>query len=426
MNIAKTAFRLCLSFALAAGVATNAHAADVGAGTGILGLPAPNNQVDTPSDGANDQSRTNIDDSFTLTLGPGTYEGTSWSYHAGQTGSVIPFLAVSTGADTYEYLSVGSQVDVDAGGLDVDVTVPFGGSAFTLASSTELFAGIVNPPVAGSQNPIYTNLASGSTVDHNNNAEGDITAQSPPVAGLGIDGLNHTNLARSYAFSIDVQEVVANASITWDAVDTETTASDLIGGPTIPFVAATYPGGGNAGGNDDGSTSGNFFTSGGGDTGNEGLNEVLNSHGWKGGTPAAQIITLDGLTAGEDYRIQVLAAGDTRGCCNTRTQTADDLVGSISGEMTRGDDSVVGTFTATSATQEIEIAGGQDPGLSGYILTRVTAGRADGEVLVEALNYGFGANGAGMPSTVVTVPEPNSVALLLVASLSLLMGRRRR
>ena len=88
--------------------------------------------------------------------------------------------------------------------LDLDLTLPFGGTSFSLTSSTEIFGGIVNPTVAGSQNPIYTNLASGSQMDHDNNADGLL---SPAVVGGTVDGFGHANLARSYAFSIEVDPV---------------------------------------------------------------------------------------------------------------------------------------------------------------------------------------------------------------------------
>jgi hypothetical protein len=140
----------------------------------------------------------------------GEYVGSTFSFNAGQTGSVIPYIAASTGDDTYEILAVGSQVDIDTSGFDVDTTVPFGGSSFTLAAETELFAGIVNPAEAGSQNPIYTNLASGETVDHDNNADG---AMSLAVVGGAVDGFGHANLGRSYAFSIDVNQVPEPSSV---------------------------------------------------------------------------------------------------------------------------------------------------------------------------------------------------------------------
>lgn len=199
---------------------------------------------------------------------------------------------------------------------------------------------------------------------------------------------------------------VANAAITWGAVNGNTSAGDLIGGPSIPFSPIAYDGG---------NAEGAFFTGDGGDTGNEDLNFVYNSHGWNG---AGASITLDGLVPGEDYQIQLLGAGDTRGCCNTRNQAADDGVGNVSGDFGRGNTSVVGTFTATKASQAISIVGGTengvDPGLSGYILTD-GAGN-----LVSAYNV------AGSIESTVTVPEPSSAVLLLLAGMGLSMRRRRR
>ena len=186
------------------GLVANANAATVGAGVGILDLAGANNAVDTPTDGSNDQSRQNLDISFTATLGAGEWEGTSWTYRAGQVGSVIPYLAVETGDKVYEIVAVGDQVDIGDDGLDADVTVPFGGAPFSVGADTVLYGGITNPTEIGSQNPIYTNLASGSMMDHDNNADGML---SPAVVGGSVDGFGHANLSRSYAFSIDVNPV---------------------------------------------------------------------------------------------------------------------------------------------------------------------------------------------------------------------------
>lgn len=206
-------FRRLLAILAAAGTlafATTSHAQTVGAGIGILDLPGANNAVDTPSDGTTDQSRQNLDQSFTATLGAGEWMGSTWSFRAGQAGSVIPYLAQATGPDSYTILAVGDQVDVTSSDLDMDITLPFGGASFTLAGDTEIFGGIVNPKEAGSQNPIYTNLNSGSFMDHDNNADGNL---SPAIVGGAVDGFGHANLARSYAFSIDVQQVPEPTSV---------------------------------------------------------------------------------------------------------------------------------------------------------------------------------------------------------------------
>ena len=205
------------------------------------------------------------------------------------------------------------------------------------------------------------------------------------------------------AFALTAQAQAA--SITWSAPVQATTVADLVGGPEIDFVGAPFPGGG-------GNAAGTFFTGDGGNTGSTGLNMVYDSHGWNG---AGATVTIDGLTSGADYLVQLLGAGDTRGCCATRTQAADDGNGNVSGDFMRGASSVVGAFTADAATQDIMIVAGTvdgvDPGLSGMIVAT-----SAGEV-VSAFNYAGEA---------VSIPEPSSILMSLFGGLALLSLRRRR
>lgn len=173
----------------------------VGPGVFVVDEAGANNAVDTPSNGSNDQSRQNVDISYTALLPAGTYGGNVWSYRAGQTGSVTPYIAVSNGDHSYEIVAVGNEVVIGDADLDQNFTSVFGGGSFTLDSNTTVYGGIVNPTEIGSQNPIYTNLNSGGLMDHDNNNDGNL---SPPVVGGTVDGLGHTNLPRSYAFSIDI------------------------------------------------------------------------------------------------------------------------------------------------------------------------------------------------------------------------------
>ena len=203
--------RLIFAGLLVLGLTANSQAETVGAGIGILDLDGANNTVDTMSDGTTDQSRQNLDISFTATLGAGDYTADSWSFRAGTTGSVTPYLATRTGDHTYEIIAVGDQVDVAADGVDVDWSGAFGvNNSFSLGAETEVFGGIVNPTEPGSQNPVYTNLNSGSFMDHDNNVDGML---SLPVVGGAVDGLGHTDLPRSYAFSINIVPEPATFSI---------------------------------------------------------------------------------------------------------------------------------------------------------------------------------------------------------------------
>ena len=186
-----------------------------------------------------------------------------------------------------------------------------------------------------------------------------------------------------------------NAAITWDAPNANTTVTDLIGGRSITFVPFEYDGG---------NADNNFLTVEGGTTGDDLLDEVYNSHGWNADGSS---ITLDGLTEGEAYMVQLLGAGDTRSCCNTRNQAADDGVGNVSGDFPRGNSSVIGTFTATGASQTIMIvsgtANGVDPGLSGFILTD-----AAGSV-ISAFNVGRTAGDDVTVTQSVPADEPGTL-----------------
>ena len=185
--------------------------------------------------------------------------------------------------------------------------------------------------------------------------------------------------------------------ITWGAVNTNTTLADLIGGPSITFTPFEYDGG---------NAEGTFLTGDGGTSGDDVLDSVYNSHGWNAD---GATITLSGLTAGESFQVQLLGAGDTRDCCNTRNQAASDGQGNVSADFPRGNSSVIGTFTASGDTQDIMIIAGTDngvdPGLSGFILTNAdgnfisasNVGRTTGEDIVLSTT----------PAAPLTVEETN-------------------
>lgn len=191
-----------------------------------------------------------------------------------------------------------------------------------------------------------------------------------------------------------VQSIAGPAgAITWGDVDLDTQVGDLIGGPSITFAPFAYDGG---------NAEGTFWTGDGGTTGDDILDSVYNSHGWNGDGAS---ITLDGLTAGQSYQVQLLGAGDTRGCCNTRNQAGDDGMGNVSGDFPRGNSSVIGSFTASGDSQEIMIVSGTDngvdPGLSGFIVTDASGG------FLYAFNVG---REAGNDITVMVQVEPSLIA----------------
>ena len=185
---------------------------------------------------------------------------------------------------------------------------------------------------------------------------------TPTLTGAGITWEAPFNLTS--ANQIDTSgTLVGAANVTSDSNNQTVTT----GGENILFSGSNI--------SPNTTNTGTFFTGGGGDTGNTELNTVLNSHGYSGSTWSFQV---SGLTGGADYQIQLLGAGDTRGCCSGRNQRAGDAESpeNVSGDFSRsGVGSVIGTFTAGGATQTINILpginNGVDPGLSGYILRSV-------------------------------------------------------
>ncbi len=157
---------------------------------------------------------------------------------------------------------------------------------------------------------------------------------------------------------------------------------------------------------------GTFFTGGGGTTGNADLNTVLNSHSYSGGTWSIQ---LTGLTTGADYQIQLIGAGDTRGCCSSRNQRGGDAESpeNVSGDFSRsGVGSVIGSFTASGTTQTINILAGinngVDPGLSAYLLRSVAPPTPQAPTDIALSNIDLAPNSAsGTPVGSLTTSDPN-------------------
>lgn len=198
------------------------------------------------------------------------------------------------------------------------------------------------------------------------------------------------------------------ASITWQPVLVNTTAGDIItdgslhsssnsaGGSDQTINGVTFsadavgPLGSNAGGT--------FYTTGTGvnTTGDVSLDGLLDSHSYIAGGGSFDI---SGLVAGNSYTIQIIAVGDTRGCCADRNQQFGGG-GNVSGDLRRGDpSSVVGNFIADGPTQTIDVLVGggtsSDPGLSGFQVRNVT------------------------------IPEPGTALLSFAGLLGLALRRRR-
>jgi hypothetical protein len=153
--------------------------------------------------GADGGERLNIDAAHPLTLSPGSYNVDDFSFQStAAAGTVTPFLARSTGTDSYQTVWVGGAVGGILGDLAVD---PTGG--FTLTGSESLFAGF------------YT--ASGGRVAYTEGvarppgfglSEHDDTFTGPSAAGQSVTGFSFPDLARTYSFSVGVTAVPEPAS----------------------------------------------------------------------------------------------------------------------------------------------------------------------------------------------------------------------
>jgi len=123
---------------------------------------------------------------------------------------------------------------------------------------------------------------------------------------------------------------------------------------------------------------------------------VLDSLAWDGPNP--KILTLNSLTVGEVYQIQLFVSDD-RGCCGGRDQFWSD-------------NSAIGAGNETSTAPH---------GNSTYVIGRFTADAVSQEI------YGFGdsqAQNALNGYVLRSVPEPSAALLSTLAGLALLRRRR--
>ena len=125
------------------------------------------------------------------------------------------------------------------------------------------------------------------------------------------------------------------------------------------------------------------------------LVELLDSHSWHPGNPQTATVTLEGLTVGSPYQIQVIGAVDLRTCCAERIYEPDDGTGNFTTGTTvqRGlVQSIVATFTADASTQAFQwrslggVEGHNDPAMSGLVVLQIPE---PGSMLLVALALGI-------------------------------------
>jgi hypothetical protein len=149
--------------------------------------------------GADSGERLNIDNNRSLTLAAGTYDVDDFSFNGTAVGgTVTPFLARLTGADTYQTVWVGGAVPGVSAGVSVD---PVG--SFTLASGDTLYAGFYTAAggrVAFTEGP--GRPPGFGVTDHSS------TVTAVTVPGESIGWFSNPDLQRTYAFSIGVNPAV--------------------------------------------------------------------------------------------------------------------------------------------------------------------------------------------------------------------------
>lgn len=120
----------------------------------------------------------------------------------------MPFLAESTGADTYDVLWVGDPVVTQSG-----IVTSSPESPVSIGAATNVFASFYT---AGGGRVAFNNTG---TTDHDN-------AFSPPSAGDSVSGFSNPNLARGYSFAVAVSQDAPGTKTLGPGAGTSTTGID--------------------------------------------------------------------------------------------------------------------------------------------------------------------------------------------------------
>jgi len=117
------------------------------------------------------------------------------------------------------------------------------------------------------------------------------------------------------------------------------------------------------------------------DSSEPGMNQLLDSYSWVGASPGTLSLTLEDLTVGLEYTIQLFGIADSRDCCGDRTYQPDNGTGEFITDPTfhlkRSDHiSIIGTFVADANTQTVQLRSldndpiHAEPGLAGLAVWR--------------------------------------------------------
>ena len=374
-----------IALALCAGLASFAQAAAVGPGAGAVTASA-NGGLDNPGG-----TRTNVDLTNSVFLQPGTYSASNFSFDAGQSGSVQPFIATGTGVngtsgDTFNVLAAGMDNSVSPSAF-TPYSVPFGGtSSFTVPAGGErVYLGITN---SAASNPVY--IVNSGRTDHQSPG-----FASPVTVGQTLTGFSNPYLGRTYAYSIEIQSADAPRVINGSFEDPAIGANNFVEG--VPATGWTRIAGPNT-------TSGSGIVANGSAYGNPAAPDGTQAALLKDEGGMSQ--TVGGFAAGQQYTVSFEAAGRNGLGPNPFTVSVGGNTLTFSGQsvITPGNAYALYTsdpFTATSGSEALAFTSNltSDQDLSSY---------------VDAVSI-----------SPVSVPEPASVAVLAVGAVGLLARRRR-
>ena len=223
-----------------------------------------------------------------------------------------------------------------------------------------------------------------------------ITALGNGSSPSQINGLQFRDLGSAGAPISFTTAAIGTADATLGLAGTVITAADfgagnqtvtLTGGQTINFdgtsANATVVGG-------NGIFTGAFS----GDTGNANFNTVLNSDNYdtQPGTNNTKQITLSGLTAGQQYSLQLFGLDDRNfSGINTRQYSFSDFSGDTASVISGNNTYVLGTFTALSSFETITESVPSGGNINAIVLRDISA-----------------------------APEPSQIASLALAALGML------
>ena len=150
-------------------------------------------------------ARLNMERTAVATLPAGTYSVDEFVFNATQDGGgyLVPCLAVTNGAESFETVWVGAQVTPAGAGIGTNT---YSGEGFTLSSEQTVYGGVYHD---GNSKLYFTG---GGVTAHDNGADGSAPIL-PSSVGQTLTNFSHFSLARQHDFSIDVSSTGGHVNV---------------------------------------------------------------------------------------------------------------------------------------------------------------------------------------------------------------------